>query len=727
MSRAQPEHSTLQPIGEKLKAFREGFSSTCNNLGLESTLESLNRFDNEDLQNVCFDLVSALRSIPDLRTLPSPNRHKSFLSDILRLNTVISSDDFDIGILVPLLRAVLNTEPDNIIRDRIYSTVTASTPSPKPIPFLNQTPRCKEGDNPLYSDNIGWRDWPKSAQEKEVLQWLTGKVDMLREHLTRDLLICGSTQDRNILARPSQPLEGSVASRKLDVAIVSSSQNQPLQRAHWSHVLIPGELKSNGDLDTVSKTWRDLGRYVREVFTAQETRRYVLAFTLCGTTMRAWEFDRVGATASKPFDINRDGLRFLTVFAGYLLMNRTQLGYDPSIKLGPDGTHYIEITRNGKPERLVLNELMKRSPCVAGRATTCWKAHREGDESTMPLVVKDSWQYPERDEEGVLLQEALENGVTNIARHYFHETVEVGGHVDDTSASIRRDLDLSSARYHRSARSGTAANNEEDPALRGRTHFTTVGRKRPSSHMAFETGLPPPKRNCSSSPSKSQGFSALQNRVHRRVVVQDYGKPLYKASCHPVMLAALRCCLEGYQSLYMRTGLLQGDISTGNLLMGEEKDASIYPGFLIDLDLAIREKRDQPSGAWGKTGTRAFMPIGQLLGDAPSFVQGLESFFWVLFWICIHYNGPGDRGRVVEEFDEWNYVSMEELAKLKLGTVSDDGIFQSTMDKFTDYYKPLKHWVDELRRAIFPNGKIRRKEDKGLFEYSKYCRMHKRP
>jgi len=61
------------------------------------------------------------------------------------------------------------------------------------------------------------------------------------------------------------------------------------------------------------------------------------------------------------------------------------------------------------------------------------------------------------------------------------------------------------------------------------------------------------------------------------------------------------------------------------------------------------------------------MAIGSLLGENHSFMHDLESFFWVLFWICIYYDGP-DRSRVVPQFDKWNYADMEELAKLKLGT-----------------------------------------------------------
>jgi len=43
----------------------------------------------------------------------------------------------------------------------------------------------------------------------------------------------------------------------------------------WSHILIPGELKSNAREDNYSSTWLDLLRYAREVFGAQDTRRFV--------------------------------------------------------------------------------------------------------------------------------------------------------------------------------------------------------------------------------------------------------------------------------------------------------------------------------------------------------------------------------------------------------------------------------------------------------------------
>lgn len=51
------------------------------------------------------------------------------------------------------------------------------------------------------------------------------------------------------------------------------------------------------------------------------------------------------------------------------------------------------------------------------------------------------------------------------------------------------------------------------------------------------------------------------NRVYRRVVIQDYGKPIYKASSRIAMLTALEGYIEGYESHYRQTGMIQSDIS----------------------------------------------------------------------------------------------------------------------------------------------------------------------
>ncbi|KMP10202.1 hypothetical protein CIRG_09883 [Coccidioides immitis RMSCC 2394] len=157
-------------------------------------------------------------------------------------------------------------------------------------------------------------------------------------------------------------------------------------------------------------------------------------------------------------------------------------------------------------------------------------------------------------------------------------------------------------------------------------------------------------------------------------------------------------------SLYQKAGLIQSDISPRNLLVNENDDNPAWRSFLIDLDLAIRVERDSFSGARGKTGTRAFMAIGVLYGETHSFMHDLESFFWFLFWVCIHYDGPG-KGRIVQQFEEWNYVHTEKLANEKKGVISDEGDFlRIAKDNFTPFYQPLIRCVNRLRRLAFPDG-----------------------
>jgi hypothetical protein len=155
-------------------------------------------------------------------------------------------------------------------------------------------------------------------------------------------------------------------------------------------------------------------------------------------------------------------------------------------------------------------------------------------------------------------------------------------------------------------------------------------------------------------------------------------------------------------------------------MMNEDNSNPSWPAFLIDLDLAIKEQRQGSSGARGKTGTRAFMAIGALLDERHSFMHDCESFFWVLFWICIHHDGMNKERRTVQRFDKWNYVDAEELAGMKLGVIADEDIFRQTAyEHFTEYHQPLIPWINRLRRAVFPGGRRWKDEDRRLYSQMK--------
>ena len=72
--------------------------------------------------------------------------------------------------------------------------------------------------------------------------------------------------------------------------------------------------------------------------------------------MRIWEFDRLGGVASEQFDINKDGLQFVSTVLGFLWMNEEELGFDPTI-MTANNQRFIEIERDGATERLIIDGL----------------------------------------------------------------------------------------------------------------------------------------------------------------------------------------------------------------------------------------------------------------------------------------------------------------------------------------------------------------------------------
>ncbi|CAH0019548.1 unnamed protein product [Clonostachys rhizophaga] len=672
-ARSYQGHSRLiedHPIGSHLDIFRDSFTSLCKDRTIFHSPDPLAHFTHEDIQNLALDLLSFLRKLPVILLLQSKTGHGPLRNDLLKLISAVASNEFDVNRVKPLLKSALADELDDaLIWKHLYDAVTESTPPPRPIPSsIQQTPlsqntgglvnssEFRQDVDPILKLELGplYAGLPNSTKfsletcrtstrslrpffvgvpkESDVLAWFGGIIPKL-ESFVSDRISTPTTR-RKLLAQPRTPLIGSTGKRSMDIGFVNSNitynPDSEDSRYRWSHILVAGELKSNPKADTASIAWIDLARYVREVFGAQETRRFVLGFTFCGPLMRVWEFDRLRGIASEQFDIN----------------SKDEHSATSNISISNETT---------KRERLIIDEVMKRACCVAGQATICWRAYRKEDPQT-PLVIKDSWQYTDGDEEGELLREATQKGVANVARYYHHETVRVRGSNDDIQQNIRKGLDVTEAANYRPGRAKLQSSTNVSISRKGRS--TSAGVKRPSSDA--NATLPPIKRSCPTSPTKASG-ERPPNRVHRRVILRDYGKPIYKASSAVVLLSALEGCVEGHELLY--NAGLHGDISINNLMVNEDDSNPSWRAFLIDLDLAIIEERVSASGAKGKTGTRAFMAIGALLGEQHSFMHDRESFFWVLFWTCIHCNGPNE-SVVVPRFEKWNYADTRELAEL---------------------------------------------------------------
>ena len=75
-----------------------------------------------------------MQGLPATRSLPSKRNSVNLFGDLLELSSAVNSGNFDIEHILPLLRAVLNNEPDEVIWDNVYTAATASTAFTVAIP-----------------------------------------------------------------------------------------------------------------------------------------------------------------------------------------------------------------------------------------------------------------------------------------------------------------------------------------------------------------------------------------------------------------------------------------------------------------------------------------------------------------------------------------------------------------------------------------------------------------
>lgn len=177
--------------------------------------------------------------------------------------------------------------------------------------------QCMESNMPLFSEEEGWRGWPQVTKEDQVREFPEQLVPSLAT-LAGNYGSSDLRPRRRLDTKPRQTVKGSTGKRLIDIAFVDQREVDVDDRQRWSDIVVPGELKATKQDDRIGSGWNDRGKYVREVFGAQESRRFVLGFSLCGSTMRAWAFDWLSGFSSTAFDINKDGRRFVFFIVGFL-------------------------------------------------------------------------------------------------------------------------------------------------------------------------------------------------------------------------------------------------------------------------------------------------------------------------------------------------------------------------------------------------------------------------
>ncbi|KAF8956463.1 hypothetical protein BDZ97DRAFT_1851662 [Flammula alnicola] len=135
------------------------------------------------------------------------------------------------------------------------------------------------------------------------------------------------------------------------------------------------------------------------------------------------------------------------------------------------------------------------------------------------------------------------------------------------------------------------------------------------------------------------------DRTFSRLILEYYGPPIEGFETPQDLLFAYRDAIAGHQNL-LNIGILHRDVSINNILIAKSGSAPGNRGVLIDLDMAIRiNVAERSVQADFRTGTRAFQSLNvvQSCGKTnmtQDYLDDLESFYYVLCWVCFGYAGP---------------------------------------------------------------------------------------
>ncbi|KAA8628760.1 hypothetical protein SMACR_07583 [Sordaria macrospora] len=167
----------------------------------------------------------------------------------------------------------------------------------------------------------------------------------------------------------------------------------------------------------------------------------------------------------------------------------------------------------------------------------------------------------------------------------------------------------------------------------------------------------------------------------------------------------MRDAIKAHQSLFVTGNILHRDISPNNIIITDPETADGFKGMLIDLDMA-KAQNSGPSGARKITGTIQFMAIEVLRNINHTYRHDLESFFYVLLWMCARqswYNGFSGNKKAPQEsvFQQWEIGSFSQIARAKEGDMYVSGL-ERIVNEFPEKLDKVKPLCMRIRKILFP-------------------------
>ncbi|KAM3548089.1 hypothetical protein ARSEF4850_009621 [Beauveria asiatica] len=553
-----------------------------------------------------------------------------------------------------------------------------------------------------HHHNGKWTDFPDQPWEKPVWKWLTG--------LEKDAM-AGAPYKLYSMRTATEFVE-----RKGQMDLLFRKSHA--KNKDYRDVLVVGEHKKTHNTGEFKALIQQLSRHVRGIFADQPLRRFVHAFTICDSIMELWIYDRSGLYSSGEFDIHKNPENLARALVAYATMNNDAMGLDTFVEQKNNRRYVVAKDAAGKEKRVEVakKKLLVRQRAIVCRGTTCY--------STAEGVAKFSWRSADRQPSEVKhLTLAAARGVEGVARVVRHCEIA-------SIADLRSGLDFSDRTWHKfrpttDKEAGSSTNlkgldssgssrkrksSEEDltrpTRRRSNSRKSTLRRTHDGSDDGSDDG-PADGSDARSRPSLyTPNREALyENRILSCLVISPAGRVVSDFESVQELLEVLRDAIRAHQSLLIKGRILHRDISSNNIIITDTNKLGAFKGILIDLDLAKDQDRER-SGARNQTGTMQFMAIQVLRGKDHTYRHDLESFFYVLLWMCARESWGKEKIRgeetppLTSRLRKWEIGSFEEMADAKRGHMTVDGL-EDIMEEFPSAFETVKPLCLKIRSFLF--------------------------
>ncbi|CAD6499393.1 BgTH12-03510 [Blumeria graminis f. sp. triticale] len=202
----------------------------------------------------------------------------------------------------------------------------------------------------------------------------------------------------------------------------------------------------------------------------------------------------------------------------------------------------------------------------------------------------------------------------------------------------------------------------------------------------------------------------IRKRQQAAVAISPFGKPISKFDTPLEMIIGLYDAIKAHRSLLLDANILHRDISVNNVLLKHCEDPKDYGGILIDLDLTILFKGGEAQGKLGAmTGTIQFMALEILQNSfalpgavvSHSYRHDLESFFYVLLWICIRSRWPDDKSPHAAFLRKWYSGAAEEIYSNKETQMKKGTFGEKVMKRISPEFEDVKILVWTFWNTLF--------------------------